>query len=142
MPRKQSPRPSLPNVTWRKPTLDMSDIYGGTRIVLVPSQWEETWGRVVTEAHAAGIPVLARAYAGLPESVGPGGVLVEADAPIEAWIRALRQMWDDEAYYETLVARTREFSARAEATPAYLAGKLIACLQAPAPPRPSRGSPP
>ncbi|MBV9702053.1 MAG: hypothetical protein JO163_04940, partial [Methylobacteriaceae bacterium] len=90
----------------------------------------------------SGIPVLARAYAALPESVGPGGVLVAADAPTEAWVKALRGMWDDEAYYDTLVARTREFSARAEATPAYLAGKLIASLQAPAPPTPSRGSPP
>ncbi|MBS0581158.1 MAG: glycosyltransferase [Proteobacteria bacterium] len=132
----------LPNVTWRKPTLDMRHIYSGTRVVLVPSQWEETWGRVVTEAHASGIPVLARAYAALPESVGPGGVLVAAEAPIEVWVKALRQMWDDKAYYDTLVARTREFSARAEATPAYLAEKLITSLRAPAPPRPSRGSHP
>jgi glycosyltransferase involved in cell wall biosynthesis len=132
----------LPNVTWRKPTLDMNSIYGGTRIQLVPSQWEETWGRVVTEAHASGIPVLARSYAALPESVGPGGVLVEPDAPIEAWVKALRAMWDDQAYYDQLVARTREFSARADTKPAYLAEKLISSLRAPAPPIPSRGSHP
>ncbi len=133
---------ALPNVTWRKPTLDMNSIYAGTRILLVPSQWEETWGRVVTEAHASGIPVLARAYAALPESVGPGGVLVGADAPIEDWVKALRAMWDDHAYYDQLVARTVEFSARAEATPAYLAQKLISSLRAPAPPIPSRDSHP
>lgn len=132
----------LPNVTWREPTLNMRGIYAHTRILLVPSQWEETWGRVVTEAHASGIPVLARAYAGLPESVGGGGVLIDPDAPIETWIKALRSMWDDRAHYEQLVLRTREFSARPEAQPAYLAQKLISSLLAPAPPRPSMGSHP
>ena len=104
---------AMPNVTWRKPTLDMRSIYASTRILLAPSEWEETWGRVVTEAHAAGIPVLARAYAGLPESVGTGGILMAPDASLAEWTQALRSMWDDHALYEVLVERTCEFSARA-----------------------------
>lgn len=132
----------MPNVTWHEPTLDMHRIYAGTRIQLVPSQWEETWGRVVTEAQASGIPVLARAYAALPESVGSGGVLVDPDAPLETWVKALRAMWDDPQYYDSLVKRTREFSARPEAQPQYLVEKLLASLKAPAPPIPSRGTHP
>jgi len=111
----------------------------------VPSEWEETWGRVVTEAHAAGIPVLARAYAGLPESVGPGGILMAPDASLEQWTQALRSMWDDHSLYDTLVERTREFSARPEAQPAYLAEAFIAVLRrAPAatPSTDSRPAPP
>lgn len=124
----------FPNLTWRKSTMDMKSIYAETAIMLVPSQWEETWGRVATEAHASGIPVLGRAYAALPESVGPGGLLIDPGAPLEAWVRALRSMWDDSALYETLVTRSREFSARLQVQPRYLAETFIAALQRPSAP--------
>ena len=116
------------NVTWRKPTPDMQSIYSGTRIQLVPSECE-TWGRVVTEAQAAGIPALATAAGALPESVGPGGILVEPLAPITDWIRALRSMWDNHTLYETLSNRAREHSDRPAAQPSYLAAAFVAALQ-------------
>jgi glycosyltransferase involved in cell wall biosynthesis len=132
---------AMPSVTWRKPTLDMRSVYASTRILLAPSEWEETWGRVVTEAHAAGIPVLARAYAGLPESVGRGGILMAPDASLAEWTQALRSMWDDHALYEVLVQRTREFSERPDAQPAYLAEAFIAALRTAVPATPSTDSP-
>jgi glycosyltransferase involved in cell wall biosynthesis len=118
----------LPNVTWRRATADMRSIYATTRVLLVPSIWEETWGRVVTEAQASGIPALARANAALPESVGPAGILVPADAPTGAWVQALRALWDDAVTYETYVASAFEFSARAEAQPAQRVADFIAAL--------------
>jgi hypothetical protein len=33
-----------PNVTFKPRTSDMREVYGETRILLVPSQWEEAWG--------------------------------------------------------------------------------------------------
>ncbi|WP_353622770.1 glycosyltransferase [Aliirhizobium terrae] len=63
---------ALPNVTLLQRSSNMSEIYAKTRILLVPSQWEETWGRVVSEAQISGIPVLATKVGALPESVGPG----------------------------------------------------------------------
>jgi glycosyltransferase involved in cell wall biosynthesis len=119
----------LANVTWYKPRTDMRSIYASTRIQLVPSEWEETWGRVVTEAHASGSPVLGCAFAALPESVGPGGILLEPQAAIGDWIRALRSMWDDRALYETLSTRARKFSERPEAQPAHIAAAFIAAVQ-------------
>ena len=133
---------AMPNVTWHRPTLDMRRIYATTRIQLVPSEWEETWGRVVTEAHAAGIPVLARAYAGLPESVGPGGILVPPGAPLSQWISSLRSMWDDHSLYDALVERTRQFSARPQAQPAYLAEAFITALRSVPAATPSRDNRP
>ena len=121
----------LPNVTWYRPTTDMRRIYATTRILLVPSDLEETWGRVASEAHVSGIPVLARAVAALPESVGPGGMLIEPQAPIGEWIRALRSMWEDGALYETLSVRAREYSERANAQPEHLAEAFVAALQSP-----------
>src|SRR3546814_9881685 len=38
---------------------DMREVYRRTHTLLVPSQWEEAWGRVATEAQFSGIPVLA-----------------------------------------------------------------------------------
>jgi len=133
----------LPNVSWHKPTNQMLGIYAGTRILLVPSEWEETWGRVVTEAHASGIPVLASRYAALPESVGPGGMLIEPRAPIEEWARALRAMWDDHALYDALSAAALEYSQRPEAQPARRAAEFIEALRPPvAAARPSTDSRP
>lgn len=132
----------IPNLTWRAPTTDMRSIYAETAIMLVPSDWEETWGRVATEAHASGIPVLARAVAGVPEAVGPGGILIAPRAPLEDWVRALRSMWDDAAFYDSLVARVREYSARVEMQPRRLAQEFVAALQSKDAPIPSTGTRP
>jgi glycosyltransferase involved in cell wall biosynthesis len=94
----------LPNVTLRPNTADMRTVYGEARVILMPSQWEEAWGRVASEAHFSGIPVLASKVGGLPESVGPGGVLVDKDAPVQCWESHLKRMWSDEAFYQMLSA--------------------------------------
>lgn len=119
---------ALGNVRWMRTTHDMKAVYATTRILLVPSRWEETWGRVVTEAHVSGIPVLASTMAALPESVGTGGVLVEPDAPADRWHTALRGMWDDPILYDTLSRRAAECALRAEIQPSAIAEKLVAQL--------------
>jgi glycosyltransferase involved in cell wall biosynthesis len=94
----------LPNVTLLQSQRDMHRIYGRCKILLAPSKFPETFGRVVTEAHASGIPVVASMRGGLPETVGPGGVLIDPAAPIEDWVRAVRELWQDEAHYAALSA--------------------------------------
>jgi glycosyltransferase involved in cell wall biosynthesis len=89
----------LHNVTFRRATLRMSDEYAQARLLLVPSVWEEAWGRVVTEAQLSGIPVLASAIGGLPESVGPGGILVPPGSDLDAWHAHLRELWDSQPVY-------------------------------------------
>jgi glycosyltransferase involved in cell wall biosynthesis len=121
---------TLPNVSWRPGTRDMRAVYATTRIMLVPSEWEETWGRVVTEAHASGIPVLSSSVAALPETVGPGGLLVDKDAPIEQWVGALRTMWDDNQRYEQLCEAARRHSSRADVSADHLAKKFLEALNA------------
>jgi glycosyltransferase involved in cell wall biosynthesis len=89
----------LRNFTFRRATLQMAQEYAQARLLLVPSVWEEAWGRVVTEAQLNGIPVLASAIGGLPESVGPGGILVPPGSDIEVWQTQLRALWDSAAVY-------------------------------------------
>lgn len=85
---------NLPNIEWSNRVSDMGKIYFLARVLLVPSQWEEAWVRVATEAQFSGIPVLASDIGALPESVGNGGMLIEPN-DIDAWEIALQNIWND-----------------------------------------------
>ncbi len=108
---------ALGNMEVRPATSDPGELYGDCRLVLVPSMDEEAWCRVVSEAQVNGIPSITSALGGLPESVGGGGVLVDPGAPLDGWIRALAEVWDDESRYEELSARAMEHSRRDELDP-------------------------
>lgn len=105
------------NLTIRRQTRNMKGVYGRAKIVLMPSMWEEAWGRVASEAHFSGIPVVASNRGGLPEAVGPGGILLNPDGPIEPWIDATRKLWHDESYYAALSAAALAYSKRLDINP-------------------------
>ena len=104
------------NLKIQQPTRDMAAVYSRAKIVLMPSKWEEAWGRVATEAQFAGIPVIASDRGGLPDSVGPGGLLL--DDSIENWVHAVRKLWFDHSYYSELSAAALEHSMRRDLNPA------------------------
>ena len=108
---------NLANVTWRRSMADMRPLYAAARIVLVPSRFEETWGRTVTEAQISGIPVLASRHGALPATVGAGGILVDPAAGIDAWEAALARLWDDAAAYRDYGAAALAHAARPEVQP-------------------------
>lgn len=93
---------------------DMRSVYRRTRILLAPSQWCEAWGRVATEAHCSGIPVIGSNRGGLPEAIGEGGVVLAHDAPVEEWATAIRRLWDDPDEWARYSAAARRASARPE----------------------------
>lgn len=90
---------TLPNVQYKKPTLDMKSLYATTKLLLVPSMWEEAWGRVVNEAQVSGIPVIASNRGGLPESVGNGGIIIPYDADFTEWDNNLNELWSNTETY-------------------------------------------
>ena len=106
-----------PNLSFTPRTKNMKRVYGKAKIVLAPSKWEEAWGRIASEAHFSGIPVLASNRGGLPESVGPGGPVLDADGPVENWALALRKLWNDECCYSEMSAAALDYSRRAEINP-------------------------
>ena len=57
------------NISWLPWERDPWRVYRGARLVIVPSQWEEAYGRVAREAYLLGIPVLVSKVGGLPEAV-------------------------------------------------------------------------
>lgn len=121
---------ALGNIRWLARQSDMRRVYANAKIVLAPSQaasetWVEAWGRIVTEAHCSGIPVIASRSGGLPESVGPGGLLVDPDGPPEAWTDALSEMWDDPAKYEHYAAAALEYGQRDAIQPEHLIRRVV-----------------
>ena len=120
----------LPNVTLHPRTSDMKAIYAKARILLAPSRWEEAWGRVASEAHFSGIPVIGSQRGGLPEAIGPGGITIPIDVGIGKWVNAVRCLWNNEEEYTRLSTAALEFSRRVEMQPDHQAGQMIELLQA------------
>ena len=103
---------ALPNITLTARQLDMGPVYERAWLLLAPSTWEEAWGRVVSEAQSYGVPVLASKIGGLPESVGPGGILFSPSSNTESWTDQIRRLSTDSAAYNALVCETERASRR------------------------------
>lgn len=112
------------NFILRKPTLNMKSVYLDSKIVIVPSTLEEAWGRVASEAQVSGIPVVASNIGGLPEAVGPGGILLAPD-DFGGWADAIRRLWYDEAHYSRTAEAAMKHSKRAELDPVVQASNLL-----------------
>jgi len=106
----------LPNVEFRPRTSDLAGLYRDARLLFAPHRLDNR-PRVVAEAQANGIPVLASAFPGLLEAVGPGGVLLDPDAPRSAWIEAIGRLWDDTERYVDLVNAALLHAARPDVDP-------------------------
>lgn len=59
------------------------ELIGRSRAVLLPSEWEETFGLVVVEAMAVGVPLLASGHGSFPDLISDGvdGALFEPGQP-------------------------------------------------------------
>ncbi len=106
----------LPNVTWCKRTSDMREIYSTARILLVPSVWEESFGRVVVESQMSGIPSIVSRRGGLPESVLDGGIIVDKVGDISQWLAAIDRLWYDDSLYDAYSMAARLQSQRSQLT--------------------------
>ena len=78
----------------------LPDFYRGLDVLAVPSlptpAWLEQFGRVVVEAMASGVPVVASDTGALPDVVGVAGLLVPPGDP-EALATALKSVLEDDA---------------------------------------------
>lgn len=121
--RRRSAR--LPNIRWHKPAADMRPLYAQARVLLMPSVWEEAFGRTAVEAQINGIPVLASTRGALPDVVGDGGLLLDADGPMDEWAAALRELYVDSGTYAE--AARRRGLGHAAASP-LIAARLLELL--------------
>jgi len=91
------------NLVHARSSPSVAAIYKMTRTLIVPSQWEEPFGRVALEAMYNRVPVVASRTGGLIESVGDGGVLIDDFGNVERWAEEIERL-DDPAHRREVVA--------------------------------------
>jgi glycosyltransferase involved in cell wall biosynthesis len=88
---RQVRRPNPPpNVTFMDSTDDAREIWGRTRLVLMPSSYE-SYGRVGVEAACCGIPTVVTDLPGPREALGDAGTYLPLD-DVDAWEATVRRL--------------------------------------------------
>jgi glycosyltransferase involved in cell wall biosynthesis len=91
----------LPNVTFCGYVEDMTDIYSRTKLVLMPSQWAEPFGRIPIEAGISGIPTISSGNGGLSEASPSDELVVDSSSP-EDYVRKIEEVLDHYNQYSEL----------------------------------------
>ena len=119
-----------PQIMAAPPVPTPADYFALTRILVVPSVWEEPFGRVAAEAMINAIPPLVSNRGSLPHVVGGdfsegggGRVLpvpdwmtfkttkLPSEQEIEPWYEAVCALWDEPALYRALASRAHQIAA-------------------------------
>ncbi|WP_328929925.1 glycosyltransferase [Streptomyces sp. NBC_00190] len=77
-----------PNVQWVPRTYAMGPLYAANDLLLVPSQVEDPFPRVIAEAGFHGVATLGSDRGGIPEAVGDGGLILDPD-DVDARVQAV-----------------------------------------------------
>jgi glycosyltransferase involved in cell wall biosynthesis len=120
---------AYPQIMAAPPVPVPADYFALTRLLLVPSVWEEPFGRVAAEAMINGIPPLVANRGALPHVIGGdfaagggGRVLpvpdwmtdrttrLPAEPDAEPWYEAVTSLWDDADLYRRMSARARRIA--------------------------------
>jgi glycosyltransferase involved in cell wall biosynthesis len=97
-PTAQALRGGAPTNVEFRPTVAPAEVPAlirEARAVLLPSRWYEAQPRVILEAYAAGVPVVASDIGALPEAVSPDSGLLVAPGDAGAWADAVGKLLDD-----------------------------------------------
>lgn len=122
------PAYSLPNIEIWDYQSDMRNVYQVTDILLVPSQFAETFGRVIVEAQANRIPVIASKVGGIPFTIGEGGSIVEPKDCLEAYVEAIKRL-EDEGFYQRMSDLAYQNSQRLEFDPQQQVNNFITAVE-------------
>jgi glycosyltransferase involved in cell wall biosynthesis len=115
----------LPNVSFRRCTTSLRDVYGRTALLMAPSRFREAFGRVIVEACANGIPVVARNIGGIPEAMGSSGLLLDRTDPAELWAKSIEGILTDPDRYAELASIAVANAQRAELAPVAIAAQFL-----------------
>ncbi|HEY4137237.1 MAG TPA: glycosyltransferase family 4 protein [Casimicrobiaceae bacterium] len=102
--------------------------YAAMDVVALPSEGSETFGRVLVEAQAHGLPVLGADNGGIPEALvedRTGRLVPPGD--VDAWAAAIGEMAGNDVLRRRFGAAARPFAARFDS--ARIAGDFISMLE-------------
>jgi glycosyltransferase involved in cell wall biosynthesis len=118
-----------PQIMAAPPVPSPADYFALTRILVVPSVWEEPFGRVAAEAMINGVPPLVSDRGSLPQVIGgdfsaggggrvlpvPAGMsakttMLPSEEEVEPWYSAICELWDSLPLYEAVAARARQLA--------------------------------
>ena len=74
------------NITYMPYQRDVMEIYKISKLILMPSRWNEAFGRIVLEANYLGIPVITSNKGGLPEANKNKELIIDDLENIDAWV--------------------------------------------------------
>jgi len=83
--------------------------YNAADVVIMPSQYEEGFGRVVMEAVACGIPVVGSNKGGIPEALN-SSVSVLVPPTVENLTMSIRKLYKDKLFYAALSNNCRDYA--------------------------------
>jgi len=119
-----------PQIMAAPPVPTPADYFALTRILLVPSVWDEPFGRVAAEAMINAIPPIVGNRGSLPQvvggdffSAGGGGRVLPIPAwmtfkttrlpeehEVEPWYEAVCALWDDPVLFDSMATRARQIA--------------------------------
>jgi glycosyltransferase involved in cell wall biosynthesis len=121
----------LPQVEWlgRMEPPELFQLLGAAKLLIFPSKWYETFGRVVVEAFACGTPVIASNLGAMAELMEHGhtGLLFETGNPEDLAAKVRWLLARPKLMAEMRQAARAEFEAKYTATANY--HKLMAIYQ-------------
>jgi glycosyltransferase involved in cell wall biosynthesis len=120
---------TYPQIMAAPPVPTPADYFALTRLLLVPSVWDEPFGRVAAEAMINAIPALVSDRGSLPHVVGgdfvqggggcvlpiPGWMTARstqlpATHEVEPWYEAVCRLWDDPGLYRSVALRAHQIA--------------------------------
>lgn len=90
------------NIYIMKKTNDIKQLYKDTKLLLVPSQCPEGFGRVIVEANINSIPAVCSNVGGINEATGPNQILIDDYTNADVWYQSVREILSNKEKYERM----------------------------------------
>lgn len=102
---------ALGNIIYRSYVNNHKELYGEAKILLVPSIWEEAFGRVSIEAQSFGVPSVVSRRGGLPETVASDEYIVDKYLDPAEWVKKINFVLNNyTAHSKKARSHSKEFS--------------------------------
>ena len=100
--------PSIPNLDVWEFQKDPRKIYQKTKLLILPTVVDETFGRVILEAQRNGIPVIARDVGGVKDTMGDGGILIDKHEDDDVWCDTIIKVMENQELYDDLSEKAQD----------------------------------